>query len=96
MVESSGTLDRFKLQILRALCDCKCASCNAVLCKPVYTPCGHNFCKECLETAVEGTVRTECTARRLRVRKQRKPCPVCKTELATFMDSDTFQVRRTR
>ena len=35
---------------------------------------------------------TDCSARPLRTRKLRKPCPVCSKELADCMEGATFQV----
>ena len=60
---------------------------------PVFTPCGHQFCKACLEAKYAAEAPSDCSARPLRTRKQRKPCPVCNKELDDFMDGPTFQVR---
>lgn len=66
--------------------------CKHLLNAPVCTPCGHQFCKACLEAKYAAEVPSDCTARLLRTRKQRKPCPVCTKDLADFMEGSTFQV----
>lgn len=80
------------LQILRSLAKCRCSMCKLVLTAPVHTPCGHQFCKGCLETKYAAEAPTDCSARPLRTRKQRKPCPECNKDLADFMEGSSFQV----
>lgn len=80
------------LQILQNLAKCDCSMCKLVLTVPVCTPCGHQFCKACLEAKYAAEAPTDCVARPLRTRKQRKPCPVCNKELADFVEGPTFQV----
>ena len=43
----------------------QCAICWQLMYKPVTTPCGHTFCKECLESALA----------------QRRECTLCKTRI---------------
>ena len=43
----------------------QCAICWQLMYKPVTTPCGHTFCKLCLESALR--VRRECTLCKARI-----------------------------
>lgn len=43
----------------------QCAICWQIMFRPVTTPCGHTFCKECLENAL--AVRRECTLCKARI-----------------------------
>ena len=43
----------------------QCAICWQLMYKPVTTPCGHTFCKECLESALA----------------HRRECTLCKTKI---------------
>jgi E3 ubiquitin-protein ligase UHRF1 len=63
----------------------QCGVCTATLRHPLSTPCGHNFCKPCLERKFAGITDTAPTARTMRVRVNPKPCPRCKADLAEFM-----------
>lgn len=38
----------------RLLKEFKCGSCKGVLREPLSTPCGHHFCRACLEKRFEG------------------------------------------
>ena len=61
--------------------------CAATLTQPLSTPCGHNFCKPCLDKKFEGIQDIAPTNRTMRVRVNPKPCPRCKADLAQFMAS---------
>lgn len=73
----------------KALKEFKCKLCHEVLSQPLSTPCGHNFCKPCLEKVFEGIGdienRTQSAGRPLRERKTVKPCPSCKADIAQFL-----------
>eukprot|EP00891_Asterochloris_glomerata_P000428 jgi/Astpho2/428/gw1.00011.32.1_t len=74
----------------RALRDMACLVCKGVLKDPVSTPCGHHFCKPCLEKRFAGlgdldSRTAHASSRSLRVRKVVKPCPSCKADIADFL-----------
>lgn len=75
----------------KALKESSCGVCKNVLLQPVSTPCGHHFCKPCLEKKFAGVADEmdagAATGRSLRVRKIQKPCPVCKVDIADFLRS---------
>lgn len=47
------------------IADFECSLCFRLLCKPVSTPCGHTYCKQCLFSGL----------------KFRLNCPLCRTKL---------------
>ncbi|KAL4447318.1 hypothetical protein ABPG77_007351 [Micractinium sp. CCAP 211/92] len=73
----------------KALREFACGICKNVLTEPVSTPCGHNFCKPCLEKKFGGIADEidagAATGRSLRVRKVQKPCPTCKVDICEFL-----------
>ncbi|KAL3132357.1 hypothetical protein ABBQ32_008933 [Trebouxia sp. C0010 RCD-2024] len=73
----------------RALREFMCKLCSGALQEPVSAPCGHHFCRPCLERHFQGhgdTVNRGARAgRTLRVQKVVKPCPTCKTDIADFL-----------
>ena len=73
----------------RLLKEFGCKLCAAVLSAPLSTPCGHTFCKACLEAKFVGVAdareRAAPTGRAMREVKVAKPCPTCKLDLAEFM-----------
>eukprot|EP00887_Chlorella_sp_A99_P001931 scaffold18.g1931.t1 len=77
----------------KALREFTCGLCKAVLSDPLSTPCGHNFCKPCLDKKYGGIAdEVENAHRSLRVRKVLKPCPTCKVDICDFLK--TAQVNR--
>lgn len=73
----------------KALREFACGICKNVPTEPVSTPCGHNFCKPCLDKKF-GSIADEhdagaATGRSLRVRKTLKPCPTCKVDICDFL-----------
>jgi E3 ubiquitin-protein ligase UHRF1 len=82
------------MQVLRSLARCNCGLCKAILAEPVCTPCGHQFCKSCLQAQFQDCVENRSTARTLRTRKQRKPCPACNADLSDFVEGVSFQVNQ--
>ncbi|KFM29258.1 E3 ubiquitin-protein ligase ORTHRUS 2 [Auxenochlorella protothecoides] len=75
----------------RALREFACGICKKTVVDPVSTPCGHNFCKACLDKKFAGIADEVAGGghaagiRSIRVRKQLKPCPTCKTDLMEFL-----------
>ena len=80
----------------KALKEMTCGVCKEVLKHPVSAPCGHNFCKPCLDITFGGQEFEHdagaATGRSLRIRKVVMPCPCCKNDLADFLR--TAQVNR--
>ncbi|KAG1680327.1 hypothetical protein FOA52_015417 [Chlamydomonas sp. UWO 241] len=73
----------------KALKEFSCGCCKAVCTNPITTPCGHNFCKGCLDgkfTGISDIIATN-HARAMRVRHNVKPCPApgCKADLCEFL-----------
>lgn len=66
-----------------------CLICRKVMNSPVTTPCGHNFCKTCLEGAYAGRTLVRertCGGRRtLRTQKNVMKCPSCPTDISEFL-----------
>ncbi|GBG69429.1 hypothetical protein CBR_g4123 [Chara braunii] len=73
----------------RLLKEFGCGICKSVLQSPLCTPCGHNFCKPCLEYLFLGLedvrVRGRPGGRTLRAQRVAKPCPTCKADLAEYL-----------
>ncbi|XVF08591.1 hypothetical protein REPUB_Repub07fG0016300 [Reevesia pubescens] len=67
-----------------------CLICQQVLVMPVTTPCGHNFCKSCLEGAFAGKsfVRERnAGGRALRSQRNITKCPGCPTDLSEYLNN---------
>eukprot|EP00798_Chlamydomonas_sp_ICE-L_P016484 gene16484-22708_t len=74
----------------KALNGFSCGSCHLTLVEPVTTPCGHSFCKGCLEKKFLGitdVVQPNAARPSLRVRRNQKPCPTCKTDICDFLSN---------
>ncbi|KAL0024465.1 hypothetical protein WJX77_007093 [Trebouxia sp. C0004] len=73
----------------RALREFMCKLCSGVLSEPVSAPCGHHFCRPCLDKHFQGQGevlnRGARAGRTLRVQKVVKPCPTCKADIADFL-----------
>jgi E3 ubiquitin-protein ligase UHRF1 len=80
----------------KALKEMTCGVCKEIFSQPVSAPCGHNFCKPCLDVTFGGQEfdydAGAATGRSLRIRKVVMPCPCCKNDLADFLR--TAQVNR--
>eukprot|EP00803_Ostreobium_quekettii_P001024 evm.model.scf_226EXC.5 EVM.evm.TU.scf_226EXC.5 scf_226EXC:37593-42215(-) len=80
----------------RLLREFKCVLCKGVLREPISTPCGHIFCKGCVQHQFQGmgdTIdRNDTNGRALRTKKVIKPCPMCRLDIADFLR--TAQVNR--
>ncbi|XP_038989370.1 E3 ubiquitin-protein ligase ORTHRUS 2-like [Phoenix dactylifera] len=67
-----------------------CLICRNVMVLPLTTPCGHNFCKQCLlgSYADQSFVKERtCGGRTLRAKKIVKTCPNCPTDIADFLQN---------
>lgn len=73
----------------RLLKEFSCSLCKKVLTLPISTPCGHNFCKSCIEDLFAGTQdvreRTTVSGRSLRTQKIVKKCPSCQGDINDFL-----------
>lgn len=75
----------------RALREFACGICKKTVQCPVTTPCGHNFCRSCLEERFAGVADEiqgggkAAGVRSMRARKVPKPCPVCRAELRDWL-----------
>ncbi|WVY91891.1 hypothetical protein V8G54_037405 [Vigna mungo] len=69
----------------------RCGICRKVMQLPITTPCGHNFCKACLEGAFAGQSlmreRSREGGRSLRAQKNVKKCPSCSNDIADFLEN---------
>ncbi|XP_029009044.1 LON peptidase N-terminal domain and ring finger 1, like [Betta splendens] len=57
-------------------CDMECSLCLRLFYEPVTTPCGHTFCKDCLERCLDHTPQ----------------CPLCKESLKEFLACRKYMV----
>ncbi|KAF8390741.1 hypothetical protein HHK36_025268 [Tetracentron sinense] len=68
-----------------------CLICRKVMTLPLTTPCGHNFCKPCLEGTFAGQTflrDRSCEGRRmLRVQKNVMKCPSCPNDISDFLQN---------
>ncbi|KAK9934254.1 hypothetical protein M0R45_021406 [Rubus argutus] len=75
----------------KVLKEFSCHICQRVLNSPVTTPCAHNFCKACLESAFAGISfikERTCEGRRtLRSQKNVMKCPLCSNDIAEFLQN---------
>lgn len=75
-----------KQKLLREFC---CSLCKKVLTLPLSTPCGHNFCKPCIEGVFAGQQdvreRSGVGGRSLRAQKIVKRCPSCQGDITDFL-----------
>ncbi|PSR84606.1 E3 ubiquitin-protein like [Actinidia chinensis var. chinensis] len=73
-----------------------CIICRKVMTLPLTTPCAHNFCKACLESAFSGQTfikeRTREGGRTLRAQKNVMKCPSCSNDISDFLQN--LQVNR--
>ncbi|KAJ8271727.1 hypothetical protein COCON_G00105860 [Conger conger] len=63
------------LELLQAS-DCECSLCMRLFYEPVTTPCGHTFCKSCLERCLDHAPQ----------------CPLCKESLKTYLASRKYNI----
>ncbi|XP_010181689.1 PREDICTED: LON peptidase N-terminal domain and RING finger protein 1-like, partial [Mesitornis unicolor] len=62
------------LEELLSLSDLECSLCIRLFFEPVTTPCGHTFCKECLERCLD----------------HRPNCPLCKQSLREYLKAGNY------
>ncbi|GCC35695.1 hypothetical protein chiPu_0014183 [Chiloscyllium punctatum] len=61
---------------LLSISDFECSVCARLLFEPVTTPCGHTFCKKCVERCMD----------------YRPCCPLCKEDLRKFLQQRQYRV----
>ncbi|XP_067900080.1 LON peptidase N-terminal domain and RING finger protein 1 isoform X2 [Heterodontus francisci] len=64
------------LRDLLSVSDFECSVCTKLLFEPVTTPCGHTFCKKCVERCLD----------------YRPCCPLCKEDLRKFLQQRQYRV----
>ncbi|XP_068018016.1 LON peptidase N-terminal domain and RING finger protein 1-like [Melanerpes formicivorus] len=62
------------LEELLSVSDLECSLCIRLFFEPVTTPCGHTFCKECLERCLD----------------HRPNCPLCKQSLREYLKAGSY------
>ncbi|XP_063205184.1 LON peptidase N-terminal domain and RING finger protein 1-like isoform X2 [Chroicocephalus ridibundus] len=62
------------LEELLSVSDLECSLCIRMFFEPVTTPCGHTFCKECLERCLD----------------HRPNCPLCKQSLREYLKAGSY------
>ncbi|XP_061858253.1 LON peptidase N-terminal domain and RING finger protein 1 isoform X3 [Colius striatus] len=63
-----------RLGELLSISDLECSLCIRMFFEPVTTPCGHTFCKECLERCLD----------------HRPSCPLCKQSLREYLKAGSY------
>ncbi|XP_030427563.1 LON peptidase N-terminal domain and RING finger protein 3-like isoform X3 [Gopherus evgoodei] len=63
-----------ELRDLLSVSDLECSLCIRMFFEPVTTPCGHSFCKECLERCLD----------------HRPNCPLCKQSLREYLKAGKY------
>ncbi|XP_067160793.1 LON peptidase N-terminal domain and RING finger protein 1-like [Apteryx mantelli] len=66
--------DQLYLGDLLSISDLECSLCIRMFFEPVTTPCGHTFCKECLERCLD----------------HRPNCPLCKQSLREYLKAGSY------
>ncbi|XP_063303919.1 LON peptidase N-terminal domain and RING finger protein 1-like [Pelobates fuscus] len=64
------------LQDLLSVSDVECSLCIRMFLDPVTTPCGHTFCRECLERCLD----------------HRPYCPLCKQSLREYLKAGCYSI----
>ncbi|XP_028833572.1 LON peptidase N-terminal domain and RING finger protein 1 [Denticeps clupeoides] len=73
---TGGTTHRTVPKELVDASDFECSLCMRLFYKPVTTPCGHTFCKNCLERCLDHTPQ----------------CPLCKESLKEYLASRKYRI----
>ncbi|KGL79806.1 LON peptidase N-terminal domain and RING finger protein 1, partial [Tinamus guttatus] len=73
--EAAAADDQLYLGDLLSLSDLECSLCIRLFFEPVTTPCGHTFCKECLERCLD----------------HRPNCPLCKQSLREYLRAGSYK-----
>lgn len=71
-----GSLNREKTLSILSVSDFECPLCIRLFFEPVTTPCGHTFCKNCMERSLDHNLR----------------CPLCKQPLQEYFKNRKFNV----
>ncbi|XP_064376970.1 LON peptidase N-terminal domain and RING finger protein 1-like isoform X2 [Dromaius novaehollandiae] len=72
--EEAAAGDQPCLGDLLSISDLECSLCIRMFFEPVTTPCGHTFCKECLERCLD----------------HRPNCPLCKQSLREYLKAGSY------
>ncbi|XP_065590738.1 LON peptidase N-terminal domain and RING finger protein 1-like [Cyrtonyx montezumae] len=72
--ETAATSNLLHLGDLLSISDLECSLCIRLFFEPVTTPCGHTFCKECLERCLD----------------HRPNCPLCKQSLREYLKAGSY------
>lgn len=72
--ETAATDNLLPLEELLSISDLECSLCIRMFFEPVTTPCGHTFCKECLERCLD----------------HRPNCPLCKQSLREYLKAGSY------
>ncbi|KAJ0002370.1 hypothetical protein NQD34_007519 [Periophthalmus magnuspinnatus] len=73
---AESSLSRDKTLSLLSVSDFECPLCIRLFFEPVTTPCGHTFCKNCMERSLDHNLR----------------CPLCKQPLQEYFKNRKFNV----
>ncbi|XP_069725165.1 LON peptidase N-terminal domain and RING finger protein 1-like [Phaenicophaeus curvirostris] len=71
---AAETCTQLCLRELLSVSDLECSLCIRLFFEPVTTPCGHTFCKECLERCLD----------------HRPNCPLCKQSLREYLKAGSY------
>ncbi|XP_009979077.1 PREDICTED: LON peptidase N-terminal domain and RING finger protein 1-like, partial [Tauraco erythrolophus] len=72
--EAAAKCTQLCLRELLSVADLECSLCIRMFFEPVTTPCGHTFCKECLERCLD----------------HRPNCPLCKQSLREYLKAGSY------
>uniref|UniRef100_A0A8C3LY55 LON peptidase N-terminal domain and RING finger protein 1 n=1 Tax=Chrysolophus pictus TaxID=9089 RepID=A0A8C3LY55_CHRPC len=72
--ETAAMSNLLPLEDLLSVSDLECSLCIRMFFEPVTTPCGHTFCKECLERCLD----------------HRPNCPLCKQSLREYLKAGSY------
>lgn len=73
---AESSLNREKTLSILSVSDFECPLCIRLFFEPVTTPCGHTFCKNCMERSLDHNLR----------------CPLCKQPLQEYFKNRKFNV----
>nr|XP_056715444.1 LON peptidase N-terminal domain and RING finger protein 1-like [Euleptes europaea] len=74
--ETTGAKSTQDIRSLLSTSDLECSLCIRIFFEPVTTPCGHTFCKECLERSLD----------------HRPNCPLCKQSLREYLKAGKYSI----
>lgn len=73
---AESSLSREKTLSILSVSDFECPLCTRLFFEPVTTPCGHTFCKNCLERSLDHNLR----------------CPLCKQPLQEYFKNRKYSI----